>query len=53
MVRLRDQLAAAVDDGKAAARDREAALRARAPEGRGGDVALEGPDSAGGPPTTL
>jgi hypothetical protein len=49
MVRLRDQLAAAVDDGKAAAKE----LRARAPEGRGGDVALEGRDSASGPPTTL
>jgi hypothetical protein len=33
MVRLRDQLAAAVDDGKEAAREREQDLRARRPPG--------------------
>jgi len=53
MVRLRDQLAAAVDDGKAAAREREAELRARGPEGGKGDLAPEGRDEAGGLPTTL
>jgi hypothetical protein len=53
MVRLRDQLAAAVDDGKTAAKAREAELRARAPEGRGGDPDPVGREAPGSPPTTL
>jgi hypothetical protein len=63
MVRLRDQLAAAVDDGKVAAREREAALLARRPEGRGvkgrgkggfdGEISPDRPDESAGPATTL
>lgn len=52
LTRMRDQLAAAVDDGKSAAKVREAELRARQPE-RSGDRTAERRESPVAPPTTL
>ena len=51
LTRMRDQLAAAVDDGKTAAKEREAELRARQPERAG--KGAERRDDPLGPPTTL
>jgi len=52
LTRMRDQLAAAVDDGKSAAKEREAELRARQPE-RAAERSAERRDEPVDPPTTL
>src|SRR5579885_2830478 len=49
VTRLRDQLAAAVDDGRVAARAREAVLLARAPITRPGDEDRTVPFGRGSP----
>jgi len=52
LTRMRDQLAAAVDDGRSAAKEREAELRARQPE-RAAERSAERRDEPVDPPTTL